>query len=201
MPSSTPLNIFTMAHDNGPALETGYKALLSRSGVDATSLKQFNACVQGQGRVSVNVRSVAFHDFLENPPYKNIHRHAIIQAPQAGKTPKAWVQEKLGDWYLRRSRFECRFEDGSAFCYGLLNMGGVGVDHYGEYCAVVKRDYWEGASVAYLTSDSLRHFMGVGARLLKTKLAKNLADPGHRHYLTTLKHQNDIAAGHRDDCP
>ncbi|MBF0134758.1 MAG: hypothetical protein HQL65_00850 [Magnetococcales bacterium] len=201
MSLSSKLDIFALAQQNDPDLESRYQTLLTTPGVDATLLSRFRNHVQNTARVSINMHLYVLNDFLFSKKYKNIHDWANQIAIRGRRTPERLMEEKLREWYLPRKNFESIFVDGEKFYYGLLNIGGEGTRKYGDYCVVVQEKYWEKILSIYLAEDSLVGYMDAKSTLIFDKFKQELASMEQRHTLAALKHHEEIAKIDQKDWP
>ena len=114
-------------------------------------LDGFAGCIYNTGRISINMRPSVLTDLVARRKYQNIYEWANEHATLSSRSVADILREKLGRYYERRVYFDDSFENGRAFRYGLLNIGGVGADRYGQFCIVLKADFVRAdTSVAYL---------------------------------------------------
>jgi len=129
-----------------------------------------------------------------------MYEWAEEQALLCSRPVEEILREKLGRFFNRRINFDRTFEDGRRFRYGVLNIGGVGADHYGIFCAVLNSDFvGPDTLIAYLMRDSLTTYMPTEAKINITTLRQEVATHSHRHYLAALKHAGELATSNRSD--
>ncbi|MCD4678077.1 MAG: hypothetical protein K8S18_19100 [Desulfobacula sp.] len=101
------------------------------------------------------------------------------------------LKKHLGNYYNSRLIFDNTFEEGKKFKYGALNIGGLGIMKYGEYCVVIKKEKSEKYStLTFIKEDSLNY---VGESGLNIEiLCQDIANRECVNYLASQKHENDI---------
>lgn len=184
----SPVNLFTLAAANGPALEDRFDRLLtSSSETDAQLLSDFARIVEAEGRVTVNLPLEDCLEFLKTGRQLNIHEWAEEEARRTGHPADQFVLERLRRWYPRRVGFEDRFDGGHRFHYGALSIGGIGPKRYGNCCAVASDRFLEQRDrLAFLERDSLRHFVDDQGAVRMEDLETSLAEAGH--HLLRIRH-------------
>lgn len=192
------MNLFEIASDNGSRLEQrAWNLRESNAGhPDALDrMDRFVQRVQADGRIGVNMRPWVLARFLSRGVYSNIYGWATEMADLSGGDVETFVAKKLGPYQGKRRSFDLAFEDSERFGYGALTIGGVGAEHYGEFCFVAREAFAQDAqSSAYLRDDSLNDYMAPDGTLLDAKMRSDLAPPSHRHCLALLKHAPDLEA-------
>ena len=155
------LNLFEIARKNAAELDDRFSALSSTASPGfGSSLQKFSDLVQHHGRVTINMRPMSFLSFLVNGCHQNMYEWAQSRAAESGRPVEEIIQERLGDFYGKRTSFDRSFLNGEAFRYGALNIGGAGVSVYGDYCLVIKNQLCEATHAsAYLRSDSLKTYL------------------------------------------
>src|SRR5690242_7757276 len=145
------MDLFAVAAGNANRLEERVRALAQGMvAADRDRLERFMACVERDGRISINMRQSVLLAFLTNSTYRNTYQLAHARSARTGRDIDEVLEKQLGDFYERRRAFDQLFKDGERFHYGALNMGGPGATHYGDSCAVIKTDTTERLEVAYL---------------------------------------------------
>jgi hypothetical protein len=197
------LDLFHIARDNSPALET--RLTLLRSGTsDETKavLEKFSEFVRHEGRVTINMRPIALISFLALGSHQNTYEWADGRAEESGRPTEEIIRERLGKFYGPRTTFDRSFENGEGFRYGALNAGGIGPCVYGDYCTVLRNELFEGAElVAYLRSDSLKTYMRPDGSLDEELLCKECAPHSHRHLFAALKHAPELPSEREERWP
>ena len=193
------MNIFDIANQNLDNLKTQYKLLKERH-EDQNNLgifSNFVKLVKNKWSISINMRHWALNNFLIAGKYKNVYELKKEQGEGLRKVRKLEisveqaVEKDLKGYYKGRETFDCAFEDGEKFKYGALNIGGLGLKKYGEYCVIIKRKQSEEfSSLAFIKKDSLNYVDGHHVNI--EQLCQDIANKECVHPLVTLKHENDI---------
>lgn len=198
------MDFFELATKNSKNLEEEYEKLGQRSG--RKSLKAFTNLVQEGWTISINMRLCALSNFLASEKYLNIHELKAEQEKRIKKMNRDSVStgtalhKSLGQWCRRRTAFDNSFEDGDKFKYAAMNVGGLGVSHFGEWCVVIKRQAsTQFSSLAFIKDDSLKYIdddhLDVG------RLSNDLAVWKYVHLLAALKHETDMNETSLDEWP
>jgi hypothetical protein len=194
------MNIFDIADENLDNLKTKYKLLKERH-EDQNNLgifSNFVKLVKDKWTISINMRQGVLNNFLIAGKYKNIYEVKKEQGDELRKVKKMdiiseeqAVKKHQKGYYEARVTFESTFEDGAKFKYGALNIGGLGLEKYGDYCVAIKleqsKDY---SSLAFIKEDSLNYVDGHHVNI--EQLCQDIANKECVHPLVTLKHENDI---------
>ena len=140
------------------------------------------------------MRPLVLRKLIEGDAYMNVHGVAREESGRSGTSEDGIRREKLNEYHDRRIAFEASFTQGREFRYGALNIGGIGTDKYGELCAVLSPDWTDvHKSIAYLRSDSLRHYVTRDCSVKLDTLRRDVATGDSRHCLAALKHGDRIA--------
>ncbi|MFV9677729.1 MAG: hypothetical protein ACNYVW_08780 [Methanosarcinales archaeon] len=193
------MHIFDMADQNLDSLKTRYN-LLKEGYADPNNFAIFSNFVKLVKRhwtISLNMRQWVLNDFLIGGNYKNIYEVKKEQREELRGVRKLEIpveqaiEKHLKDYYKSRVAFDHTFEDGEKFKYGALNIGGLGLKSYGDYCVVLKRKQLEDySSLAFIKEDSLNY---VDGDYVKSKeLSQDIANKKCVHQLVALKHENEI---------
>ena len=194
------MNIFDMADQNSHNLKNRYSQLEERYGAqnDLNALREFVRFVKDKWTLSINMRQGMLNSFLIAGRYKNIYE---VKRGVGGELRKVRpleiseeqaVEKHLKSRYKLRITFDRTFEDGEKFKYGALNIGGLGLKRYGEYCVVIKRKQSKECSVlAFIKEDSLNYYVD-GHRVDIEKLSRDIANRECIPILAVLKHENDV---------
>jgi hypothetical protein len=193
------VNIFDIANQNLGNLKTQYKLLKERH-EDQNNLgifSNFVKLVKNKWSISINMRHWTLNNFLIAGRYKNVYEFKKERGEELGKVRKLEisveqaVEKHLKGYYKSRVTFDRTFEDGEKFKYGALNIGGLGLNKYGEYCVILKREQSEEySSLAFIKEDSLNYIDGHHMNI--EQLCQDIANKECVHSLVTLKHENDI---------
>ena len=196
------INLFQIAGENVARLFQRFEDAKKASKDGGTLLEGFAQCVYNTGGISINMRPCVLSDLIARRKYQNIYEWALEQSALCSRPVPDVLREKLGKYYSRRIHFDDSFENGRAFRYGLLNIGGAGADRYGQFCAVLRVDFVEGGTeVAYLKADSLGTYMRTETDLNETAIRQDVATHSHRHCLTALKHGAALGSSDPNDWP
>lgn len=186
--------LFDLARRASHALAKAFSELAKRT-PSAIDLQQQ---VSTDGRVSVNMKPARLLEFLETGRRTNVFEWAA-EVARPGRSKQAILREHLKGWYPGRTRFEKRYAGGGSFHYGALNIGGLGVPRFGDYCAVTKRDAPATETrLVFLSHDSLKGFHDSSGRLLERLLVRGIAVPALVGELSALKLQKDLDGSPED---
>lgn len=193
------MNIFDRANQNLDNLKTQYKLLKERheDQNNRDIFSNFVKLVKNKWSISINMRHWTLNNFLIAGKYKNVYELKKEQGEGLRKVRKLEisveqaVEKDLKCYYKARETFDRTFEDGEKFKYGALNIGGLGLKKYGEYCVIIKRKQSEEfSSLAFIKKDSLNYVDGHHVNI--EQLCQDIANKECVHPLVTLKHENDI---------
>ena len=139
----------------------------------------------------------ALNNFLTEGRYKNMYElkkgqeKEIKRVRELRISVKQAVKKHLKSDYKSRLIFDHTFEDGEKFKYGALNIGGLGVKEYGEYCVVIKRKQLEEySSSVFIKENSLNYVDCQHVNI--EQLRQNIANKECVYFLATLKHEDNI---------
>ena len=194
------MDLFAIAAENVPTLEDQFESLISSlAKADAEALNRFFKCLEQEGRVTINMPQTVLLSFLTFGKHQNIHEWAQLRTGKSSKSKEEILREKLGEFYEKRSTFDTAFEEGEEFRYGALNIGGLGVTHFGEFCVVLKENIFTAdVKIAYLKSDSLKSYMLPGPVVDEDGIRRNAAPRSHKQHLASLKNANEITTALED---
>ena len=193
------MNIFDIANQNLDNLKTQYKLLKERYGNqnNLDILSKFVKLMKDKWTISINMRQWVLNNFLIAGKYKNIYEVRREQGEELRSVRDLEISEEQalerhqGGYYNSRVTFDRTFEDGEKFKYGALNVGGLGLKKYGEYCVIIKREQSEEySSLAFIKEDSLNYIDGHHVNI--EQLSQDMANKECVHPMVTLKHENDI---------
>jgi hypothetical protein len=190
------VDFFTACGENSASLVTRSEAILSKLEDEHQSrLLTFMESVHRHGQISINMRPTVLLTFLTSGTLLNIHQWAESILKRSRKTKNAILKDKLGDYYFRRMAFDLYFRGGDAFQYGALIVGGLGLERYGEYCAIFSLAKLQLTSgVGYLASDSLRTYVSSKASLDGERIRTECACDTHKHFLACVKLASKICS-------
>lgn len=193
------MNIFDIADQNSDNLKGSYYSLEKRyrSRNNLNILTKFAILIKDKWAISINMRQCVLNDLLIAGRYKNVYELKRERAEELRGVIKLEtsveqaVGKRLKGYYKSRIAFDRTFEDGEKFRYGALNIGGLGLRKYGEYCIVIKRKQSEEySSLAFIKEDSL-NYVG-GRRVIIGQLSQEIANRECVHHLVALKHEDNI---------
>lgn len=192
------MDIFNIADRNSDNLIAQYK-LLERAYKNQNNLdilNRFTELIKDKWTISINMRPWILNNFLIAGRYKNVYELEKEREDELKKEKELKIsveqalEKHLKDYYKSRVTFDHTFEDGEKFKYGALNIGGLGLKRYGEYCVVIKRKQSEEhSSLAFIKEGSLNY---VNNHVNIEQLSQDIANRECVHFLATLKHENDI---------
>ncbi len=194
------MNIFDIANQNLDSLKTRYKSLKEKyEDQDNFGIfSKFVKLVKDKWAISINMRQEVLNIFLIAGNYEDIYEVKKEQGRELRKVKKMdiiseeqAVKKHQKGYYEARVTFESTFEDGAKFKYGALNIGGLGLKKYGDYCVVIKREQSEDyTSLAFVKEDSL-NYVEVDHMSIE-RLSQDIANRECVHTLVALKHENNI---------
>ena len=201
------MNILDLANQNSDSLRTRYE-LLKESYADQNDLDMLNdfvKLVKDKWAISINMRQWVLNNFLVAGKYENIYGLKKERGEEIAKVRELEIpleqaiEKHLKGYYKSRVTFDRNFEDGEKFKYGALNIGGLGIKKYGEYCVVIKREQLEEhSSLAFIREDSLNYVDNHHVNI--KQLSQDIANTECVHLLVILKHENDIGRIPVDIC-
>ena len=196
------VNLFQLAAENEAGIVIRFQEAKDCSQDGGQLLDDFAACVEGDARVSMNMRPCVLSGLVSGRKHQNMYERAGEQGSLCKRSVEEILAENLGRFFSRRISFDDTFEEGRCFRYGALNIGGVGADRYGIFCAVLSSDFvGPDTSIAYLTDDSLTTYMPNETVVDITKLRQEVGTHSHRHYLVAVKHAGELDTSNRSDWP
>ncbi len=193
------MNIFHIADQNSDNLKHSYYSLEERyrSRNSLSILTKFTVLIKDKWAISINMKQWELNDLLIAGRYKNVYELKRERAEKLRGVIKLEtsveqaLEKHLKGHYKSRIAFDCTFEDGEKFKYGALNIEGLGLTKYGEYCIVIKRKQAEEcSSLAFIKEDSLNYVDG--RRVIIEQLSQEIANRECVHHLVVLKHEDNI---------
>jgi len=189
------MNLFKLANENSINLKNQYNNL-KENYYELEELEKFSNIIEECWKLSINLKLSDLKLFLINGRYKNIYEYKRVQY-QKLKNKKsaiplnAAIERRLKRYYKLREKFNCKFKDSRFFKYCSLNIEGLGIKYYGEFCVIIQREKSEGFSaLTFVKEDSLNYFNKNGFNMKKFR--KEIANKECISYLVALKHRNDI---------
>lgn len=193
------MNIFNLSDQNSENLKQCFCSLEEnyKDETEKIEFDQFNNIVLNNWKISINMRQSVLNNVLIAGKYKNIYEIRKEIEQELKKVMKLDVSveqslhKHLKNHYKSRITFDRTFKDGEMFKYGALNIGGLGVKKYGEYCVVIRRDQTDkNLEFTFIKEDSLNYVEGNNLNV--ERLRKDIANRDCVHLLLTIKHENDI---------
>jgi hypothetical protein len=197
------MNLFQVARENAEALSRRYDAARDAMGDAAGSWDRFGDSVQRDGRLGVNLRPADLLRFLAlEDGVRNVYDWAAGLERRTGQPRQDLVREREKDYYERRMAFDRFLEHSERFRYGALNLGGLGVTLFGDYCLVFQEAFAAGlGGLAYLWGNSLETYLLPGCVVDEAGLRRDACPHSHRHFLAGLKHGADAASAEEERWP
>jgi len=189
------MNLFKLANENSDNLKNQYNSLKENFS-KLEELENFFNIIEECWKLSINLKLSDLKLFLINGRYKNIYEYKRDQYQKLKNKKSAIplnvaIERRLKRYYKLREQFNCKFKDSKLFKYCSLNIEGLGIKHYGEFCAIIQREKSEGFSaLTFVREDSLHYFNKNGFKMKKFR--KEIANKECISYLVALKHRNDI---------
>ena len=174
-----------MSDDNADNLNGCYCSLEEncKNQNEIDMLGKFSNIISKKWDISINLRQSAINNFLNVGVYKNVYE-------LKGESEEE-LKKHLGDFYKSRLIFDNTFEEGKKFKYGALNIGGLGIMKYGEYCIIIKKEQSEQYStLTFIKEDSLNYVDDSGLNI--EILCQEIANKECVNYLASQKHENDL---------
>lgn len=190
------MDLFNMASQNADNLERSYCLLKNRcmDQDELDILSEFVRSVKDEWTVSINMMPSVLNYFLIAGRYMNVYelkKESSKHIKGAEVSVELAIKKHLGDYYESRTRFDRTFEDGEKFKYGALNIGGLGLRKFGEYCVVMnQRQLRTHMSLVFIKEDSLCYVKGDHVDI--ERLSQEISDKGSVHFLAALKHEYTI---------
>ena len=175
------LDIFELAKLNRSHLEEEYMEILNKYAEKKSKFEQWKNIISNNYNISMNTSERGIFGFLNDGEYKNIH-----------DLVKDGIKSH-DDEYEKRKSFDDKLDNGRAFKYGALFIGGCGVKEYGRFCMVLDKNYFK--KLCFVKQDSLKYYMHKKDGYYDVnmdKLKKHLSDKNNVHLLTIIKHHEDI---------
>lgn len=190
------MNLFEMTSQNAGNLKRNYCLLKNRC-VDQDELdllSEFVRSIKDEWTVSINMRPFVLSYFLIAGRYMNVYElkeesKNHIKGAEPEVSVEQAIKRHLRDYYKSRTTFDRTFEDGEKFKYGALNIGGIGLRKFGEYCVIMnQRQLRTHMSLVFIKEDSLHYVKGDQIDI--KRLGQEISDRGSVHFLAALKHEH-----------
>jgi hypothetical protein len=157
-------------------------------------LSEFARSIKNEWTISINMRPSILNYFLIVGRYMNVYelkKKSREHIKEAAVSVEYAIKKHLGDYYSSRTAFDRTFKDGEKFKYGALNIGGVGLRKFGEYCVIMnQRQLRTHMSVVFIKEDSLHYVKGDQTDI--KRLGQEISDKESVHLLAALKHEHTI---------
>jgi hypothetical protein len=159
---TTPVNV-ALAESDRTALNQRYARIFP--GCPPERAAWLEALVQSGGRVSINSFAPALVHFLRQGRYLNIHQLVNNGRPaDVNYGTRVIVEQGIGYETI-----------GASIVYGNLNVGNCGIDEFGDYCIILRRESIE-SRTSFVQDNTFRYFR----RDLLGGPATGGISPGHR---------------------
>jgi hypothetical protein len=189
-------NIFEIGDRNSDYLKSQYDLLKQSYQGSLQDLEAFLELIEREWTISINMRLATISNFIKYGIYQNVNEFIneiekySDKDQQSSKASNDLQKTKVD----KRAIFEQTFEFGENFRYGALNIGGIGVTIYGEFCVIFKRSkVKEYSSLIFIKKDSVKgDYVDNKGCVDFTKLIQDTANKENIHLLATLKHEEDL---------
>jgi hypothetical protein len=184
---STP-NLHSLAKGNAHNLQRQFEAM-EKSLPDQNARDRLSELIEmlsEKWSISINIKASDMIGFLDSGKHKNIY--------EVFNGDAALIKDKLKK-YPRRLDFDAAFENGENFRYAALNIGNLGLQHFGDFCIIIEKPvaarYEQLVFLKYdsLSSDPLnglpRYFNQNDVAM--DKVEQDISDRYHQPHLTALK--------------
>ena len=156
------MDIFEIAGENSDNLKRSYCLLEDRCNDqdELDVLDRFARTIKDEWTISINMKPSTLTQFLILGFYMNVYEikereREILRKYRAVGPAEEAVKKQLKDHHKPRTTFDRSFENGERFRYGALNIGGLGLRKFGEFCVVIKRKQSRNyVSLAFIKRDS-----------------------------------------------
>ena len=189
------MNIFVLSDQNSDNLRQSYRSLKVKFS-DSNKLNTFIEMMK-KSTISINMRQWALNNFLIAGKYYNLYELKKERADELKKviildiTPEDVLKKYLKNYYESRKIFNNYFDGSQKFTYGALNIGGLGIQKYGEYCVIIKYEQSNiYTSLIFIKEDSLNYVEGNILNI--DKLSNDSANRECIRCLAALKHEIDL---------
>jgi len=190
------MNLFNLAKQNSTRIKNKYIQLRSslKNEVQEEKFDEIES-ILSKWRISLNLTLEILFKILQQGEYKNIFSvkkeelERLLEIEEHMKiTEKEAVKRHLKNYYFPRVCFNQEFDKSENFKYGAFNIGGLGIEKYGEFCLIIKEEFClkHYSYIAFLKEDSLSYFdMG---KIEINKLAYDLSNRECAPNLTMIKY-------------
>jgi hypothetical protein len=189
-------NIFEIGDRNSNYLKSQYDFLKQNYQGDLQDLEAFLELIEKEWTVSINMRLATISYFVKYDIYQNVNEfiNEIEKYSDKDQQSNKALNEPQRTEVDKRVIFEQAFEFGENFKYGALNIGGIGVTIYGEFCVIFKQSkVKEYSSLIFIKKDSVKgDYIDNDGYVDFTKLVQDVANKENIHLLATLKHEEDL---------
>lgn len=188
-------NIFEMGDKNSDYLKSQYDLLKQTYQNSLQDLEAFVELIEKEWTISINMKLLAIHDLLVLGNYENVFEYyeSIEEAFDIKISLDKALEIRLKSYKPKRMAFNSCFNDSERFKYGALNIGGLGISMYGEFCVVLKKSEIERyISLVFIKEDSLNEYVDTNYNVDYNRMSKDVANRDHVHFLVAIKHQGSI---------
>lgn len=198
------MNLFRIAEENTDYLLNKY-ALLRGKYTRENNLHlvtHFLKLVKDQWNLSINLKIHDLNLFFIEGKYKNKYdlekeTKDYSKLKYLNNSKKSTIKKK--ELNKKRDIFDNSFNSGRKNKYLSLNIGGLGIKKYGNFCLIIKRNHTQKyKSLAFIKEDSLNYVNYDKINI--EKLKKEISNRNYVHLLAVLKHEDDICPEFIERC-
>ncbi len=190
------MNLFNLAKQNSTRIKNKYIQLRSslKNEVQKEKFNEFED-ILSNWRISINLTLEILFKILHQGEYKNIFSikkeelERLLKIKEHIKiSKKEAVKRHLKDCFYPRICFNQDFDKSENFKYGAFNIGGLGIEMYGEFCLIIKEEFCfkQYSYIAFLKEDSLSYYDK--GKIEINKLVNDLSNRECAPNLTMLKY-------------
>jgi len=193
------MDLFELSDRNSDYLGQMYNSLEKRckENNNLEKLNMFASAVKNTWTVAINMKNRALISFLISGNYKNVYElkkndeKILIQEIKLDISAEKAAKLRLKEFSRPRFTFDGTFNNGDRFKYGALNLKGNGIQKYGEYCVVFKREHLEKFfTLAFIKEDSLNYVCD--DKINFQRFSQDISNRKDIHKLASIKHENDL---------
>lgn len=191
------MNLLKIAEENTNYLKNEYFLLRNKYSHEKKIqiLDDFIDLVKNKWNLSINLRMHDLNLFFTEGEYKNKY-DLEKEGKDYGRLLKYLKNRKKRNIKgkqinNKRDIFDNSFENGRKNQYLSLNIGGLGIKKYGNFCLIIKQNQVKNyKSLIFIKEDSLNYINGSNVNI--EKLKKEVSNKNFVHLLTVIKHKDDI---------
>lgn len=193
------MDLFELSDNNSAHLGQIYNSLKKRCKEqnNLETLNTFALAVKNNWTISINMKNKYLLSFLISGNYKNVYElkkndeTTLSQKMTLDISAEKAAELRLKGFSKQRLTFDRSFKNGDRFKYGALNLKGIGIQYYGEYCMVFQREHLDKFStLAFVKEDSLRYVCD--SKIDFKRFNRDISNRKDVHKLASIKHENDL---------